>query len=37
MDVTVLFSGIMIGAGIGLSFCLGIIYKHHREVILKKQ
>jgi hypothetical protein len=33
MDVTSLFSGIMIGAGLGLAFCVAIIYVHHREVI----
>ena len=36
MDVTSLFSGIMIGAGLGLAFCVTIIYAHHREVITDK-
>lgn len=36
MDVTSLFSGIMIGAGMGLVFCVAILYKHHREVIMDK-
>ena len=36
MDVTSLFSGIMIGAGLGLAFCVAIIYAHHREVITDK-
>ena len=34
MDVTSLFSGVMIGAGLGLAFSMAIIYKHHREVIM---
>jgi hypothetical protein len=37
MDITSLFSGIMIGAGLGLAFCVAIIYVHHREVITNKQ
>jgi hypothetical protein len=37
MDVTSLFSGIMIGAGLGLAFCLAIIYAHHREVLRNKE
>ena len=36
MDITSLFSGIMIGAGIGLAFCVAILYKHNREVIMDK-
>jgi len=36
VDVTSLFSGIMIGAGLGLAFCVAIIYAHHREVITDK-
>ena len=35
MDVTSLFSGVMIGAGLGLAFSMAIIYKHHREVIME--
>jgi len=34
MDITSLFSGIMIGAGMGLAFCVAILYKHNREVIM---
>lgn len=34
MDVTSLISGIMIGAGIGLTFCTAVIYARHREVIM---
>jgi hypothetical protein len=26
----------MIGAGMGLAFCVAILYKHHREVIMDK-
>jgi hypothetical protein len=37
MDVTSLFSGIMIGAGLGLAFCTAIIYAHHREAITEKE
>jgi hypothetical protein len=37
MDITSLFSGIMIGAGLGLAFCVAIIYMHHREVITNKK
>jgi hypothetical protein len=37
MDATSLFSGVMIGAGIGLAFCMAIIYKHHREMIIDKE
>lgn len=36
MDIISLFSGVMIGAGMGLAFCLAILYKHHREVITDK-
>jgi hypothetical protein len=36
MDITSLFSGVMIGAGMGLAFCVAILYKHHREVIMDK-
>jgi hypothetical protein len=36
MDITSLFSGIMIGAGLGLAFCVAILYKHNREVIMGK-
>lgn len=36
MDITSLFSGIMIGAGLGLAFCVAILYKHNREVIMDK-
>jgi hypothetical protein len=36
MDITSLFSGMMIGAGMGLAFCVAILYKHHREVIMDK-
>jgi hypothetical protein len=36
MDIVSLFSGIMIGAGMGLAFCVAILYKHNREVIMDK-
>jgi hypothetical protein len=36
MDITSVFSGIMIGAGLGLAFCVAILYRHNREVIMKK-
>jgi hypothetical protein len=36
MDIVSLFSGMMIGAGMGLAFCVAILYKHHREVIMDK-
>jgi len=36
MDITSVFSGIMIGAGLGLAFCVIIMYKHHREAIMDK-
>jgi hypothetical protein len=37
MDVTSLFSGIMIGAGLGMAFFLAIVYTHHREVLRNKE
>jgi hypothetical protein len=36
MDITSVFSGMMIGAGLGLAFCVAILYRHNREVIMKK-
>ena len=36
MDAISLLSGIMIGAGLGLSFCTAILYVHHKEVLLNK-
>jgi hypothetical protein len=36
MDMTSLFSGIMIGAALGLAFCVAILYKHHRKIITEK-
>jgi hypothetical protein len=36
MDIVSLFSGIMIGAGMGMAFCVAILYKHNREVIMDK-
>ncbi len=37
MEMPSVFSGIMIGAGLGLAFCMIILYKHHRNVIIDKE